>query len=280
MRLTDPLSLSPSDIPSAVADMAAIAQSSLTMTPLGELRYGTVPAAELTTWLEECYAEELPADLAFPRISGFEDGEAGPDVTCSECLVVRDLDMVSLGEKHGGTGDGDGLDEPAGFGRIVAYAEFKYHPPALQDAQNPDPGPSKEPSESKSHISPIQLPLSIQPLERALHTHWNNTVEVALAAQFSFLRCFEVRGLSTLSPSHLRHGIASKLLRWIFPLADRWKIPVVLAATPPGYPLYLKYGFVPVGPNGGVIECDMKEWGGRGVHRHVLMVRWPSGKDG
>jgi GNAT superfamily N-acetyltransferase len=251
-----------------VADMAAIEQSSLTMTPLGELRYGKVPALELKTWLEACYQVELRADLKTPRITGFDVDEFGQDVTRTEFLVIRDLDLKSLGALR----DDSGSERTNG--RIVAYAEFRYHPPGQASVEKQEPQASTEASDPDWRS--LQPPSSVH---RVLREHWNNVVEAALAAQFGGMNCFEVRSLSTLSPSHLRKGIASKLLSWLLPWADRLKVPVVLAATPPGYPLYLKHGFVEVGSNEGAIECDMARWGGSGIHRHVLMMRWPNKGD-
>ncbi|KAJ9609507.1 hypothetical protein H2200_005834 [Cladophialophora chaetospira] len=250
--------------------MAAVMQSTLTMTPLGELRYGSVPEGELRTWLQACYKVGIPSELETPRIAGFDDDGHGPNVTRMEYLVIRDLDLKPLEEVQD---DYDG-GRQASTGRIVAYAEFKYHP--MEEAKSDEH--ANEPTESTSGENDwkfLQPPPSVH---NELRKHWDGVVEAVLERQFGGMHCFEVRGLSTLSPSHLRKGIASKLLSWIFPWADRLNVPVVLAATPPGYPLYLKHGFVPVGPNGGAIECNMAEWGGSGVHRHILMMRPPEKK--
>ena len=47
-----------------------------------------------------------------------------------------------------------------------------------------------------------------------------------------------------------------------------------------GYGLYKKLGFEEVGGAGSVVEIDRSEWGGTGVHRHVAMVRFPTGWTG
>lgn len=80
MRLTEPISLSLDDADAIVPDMAAITQSSLTMTPLGELRYGTVPEDELTVWLRACYKVGLPGELKTPRITSVDKDGLGPNV--------------------------------------------------------------------------------------------------------------------------------------------------------------------------------------------------------
>ncbi|EXJ58402.1 hypothetical protein A1O7_05827 [Cladophialophora yegresii CBS 114405] len=255
--------------------MAAIALSSLTMTPLGKLRYGSTPEAELYSWLQACYRSELAAALNPPRIAEFDHDGLGPNVKRMEYLIVRDLDLDPLNhEKNPGHAKADDVRLEARGGRIVAYAEFVYHPRA-EDAQSEatDTDGTATPGGSKDEVAvPPPPPPSVH---GELCKYWDDLVETALQSQFGGMHCFEVRGLSTLAPSHLRKGIASRLLGWIFPWAERLHVPVVLAATPPGYPLYLKHGFVPVGPNGGVVECDMARWGGSGIHRHVLMIRWP-----
>jgi GNAT superfamily N-acetyltransferase len=296
MKLTDPIRLSLEDADAIVPDMAAIALSSLTMTPLGQLRYGTTTEAELSSWLRACWRSELPCDLQPPRIADFDTDGLGPNVMRMEYLAVRDLDMEPLSDDDGAASNNshDGVQAPASApasasasgGRIVAFAEFKYHPredvrshqqEEEQQQQQQQQTATQPPTEGMSGGDQdgsmlLQPPPSVH---NELRIHWDNLVETALHRQFGGMHCFEVRGLSTLSPSHLRRGIASKLLGWIFPWADRLNVPVVLAATPPGYPLYLKHGFAPVGPDDGAIECDMADWGGSGVHRHVLMIRWP-----
>ncbi|KIW66904.1 hypothetical protein PV04_06192 [Phialophora macrospora] len=293
MKLTDPIRLSLEDADTIVPDMAAIALSSLTMTPLGQLRYGTTPEAQLSSWLRACWRAELPGDLQPPRIADFDHDGLGPNVMRMEYLVVRDLDMEPLSDddkRSANHNSHDDVEAPASAsasdsrGRIVAFAEFKYHPREEVRAQEEQQQQQRTTTQAAPQGSPDgnedgRLPLQPPPsVHNGLRTHWDNLVETALQRQFGGMHCFEVRGLSTLSPSHLRRGIASELLGWIFPWADRLNVPVVLAATPPGYPLYLKHGFVPVGPNDGAIECDMADWGGSGVHKHVLMIRWPEKK--
>ncbi|ETI22625.1 hypothetical protein G647_06701 [Cladophialophora carrionii CBS 160.54] len=259
--------------------MAAIALSSMTMTPLGELRYGATPEAELSSWLQACYRSELATDLKPPRIAGFDHDGLGPNVMRMEYLVVRDLDLEPLNEKNPAKSHDDfHPSSSSSEGRIVAYAEFTYHPP--EDAHSHYQGQNAKTTTPDSKDEILLQPQPPPSVHNELRKHWDGLVETALQRQFGGMHCFEVRGLSTLSPSHLRRGIASTLLSWIFPWADRLNVPVVLAATPPGYPLYLKHGFVPAGPNDGAIECDMAQWGGSGVHKHVLMIRWPEKEPG
>ncbi|KIW91650.1 uncharacterized protein Z519_07618 [Cladophialophora bantiana CBS 173.52] len=283
MQLTDPLSLSLHDADGIVSDLASIRQSYLTTTPLGQLRYGAVPAAEARKWLESCVRLELNSELAtYPRITGFDTDGRGQNVSRMEHLVVRDLDLEPLVVDQTLQSDEEARPSP---GRVVAFAEFQYHPhphssnePGADDARPAQSSEQEDPASAKTKTKtepPIDLPPSAH---RALHEHWDKAVEAALSAQFGGMHCFEVRGIATLSPSHLRRGIASKLLCWIFPWADRLGVPVVLAATPPGYPFYLRHGFVEVDDGGPrtFVQCNMAEWGGEGVHRHVLMIRWPT----
>ena len=95
-------------------------------------------------------------------------------------------------------------------------------------------------------------------------------------------------------------------MEWVFGPADRDNVPVVLAGSPVGVRVYRKMGFVEVGgktkekdedgdgegegvegkgerwpgENEGTIRVDLSEWGGEGIHRHLLMVRWPEGWQG
>ncbi|KIW32691.1 uncharacterized protein PV07_04220 [Cladophialophora immunda] len=284
MRLTDPIRLSLEDADAVAPDIASIRHSSLTSTPLGQLRYGAVPHAEAREWLESCSRLELQSELRYPRIASFERDGSGQHVTRMEHLVVRDLDLAPFKACNALTIQGDAVRP----GRVVAYAEFQYHPPQ----QEPAAGSvisgsqrihaSEEGFSSEEPATVLDLPVSVH---RDLHEHWDRTVEAALSARFGHMHCFEVRGIGTLAPSHLRKGIASSLLAWIFPWADALGVPVVLAATPAGHPFYLRHGFVEVDDDDDddedgkaqrrFIECDMADWGGTGVHRHVLMIRWP-----
>ncbi|KAH0837081.1 hypothetical protein AYO21_04541 [Fonsecaea monophora] len=312
MHLTDPIHLSLEDADNVVPDIARIKHSSLTATPLGQLRYGDVPAEEAREWLEACTRVELLSELKYPRIVGLECDGLGRHVPRMEHLVIRDLDLdLDLPQP---TAQGDVVSDAGGV--VVAFAEFQYHPlPGQEQEHRIKPSVSKSTTETQSRVEiPSLTSSSSQPptnvdtevvklpssAHRALHKHWDQTVEAALSATFGGMHCFEVRGIGTLSPTHLRKGIASRLLAWIFPWADRLDVPVVLAATPAGYPFYIRHGFVEVGDHHRgegddeastkgtrgtrpFIECDMAEWGGIGIHRHVLMIRWPkhaAGVDG
>ena len=90
---------------------------------------------------------------------------------------------------------------------------------------------------------------------------------------FNGLPCFELHDISTLTPSHLRKGIAKRLTEWIFPPADQLALPVVLSASAMGFPLYEKCGFV--GYRQYDIVTELEKWGGEGIHTLVIMVRWP-----
>ena len=268
MRLTEPIRVSLEDADAIVSDIAAVQHSILTMTPLGDLRYGSVPHHEARGWLESCYKVGLPEELKCPRISGLDNDGCGPNVTRMEFLIIQDLDLEPLkavSEASSGAAQ-------QSHGRVVAYAEFKYHPPAEAKSEVHVPQSEDAKAEAIAKWKTIQTPKAVH---RELHEHWNNVVEEAIRTEFGGMHCFEIRGLATLSPSHLRKGIASELLGWIFPWADRLNVPVVLAATPPGYLLYLRHDFVEIDSENAVLECNLDDWRGTGVHKHVLMVRWP-----
>ncbi|OAL24472.1 hypothetical protein AYO20_10630 [Fonsecaea nubica] len=314
MHLTDPIHISLDDADNVIPDIARIKHSSLTTTPLGQLRYGNVPAEEAREWLEACTRVELLSELKYPRIVGLESDGLGRHVPRMEHLVIRDLDLDLDLDLPQPTAQSDIVSAAGGV--VVAFAEFQYHPlPGQEQEHRIQPSVSKSTTETQSKVeipsltsSASQPPTNVDTevvdlpssAHRALHEHWDQTVEAALSATFGVMHCFEVRGIGTFSPSHLRRGIASRLLAWIFPWADRLDVPVVLAATPAGYPFYIRHGFVEVGDHHRgedddeartkgtrgtrpFIECDMAEWGGSGIHRHVLMIRWPkhaAGVDG
>jgi GNAT superfamily N-acetyltransferase len=255
MRLTAPIRLARGDIENAAPDLAAVRHSTLSMTPKDKLTYGAASDDEMRTWLEACYKLGLREEMRNPRLSSIDTDGHGAEVIRMEFLVVCDEDQQSL-SKH------------ASNGRVVAYAELKYHPPKGHRLEKKlDHGES-----TAVDWKQLEPPTGVN---LALRATWDKTLDEAIEAAFGDLHRLEIRALATLSPSHLRKGIATSMLHWIYPWADRFGVPIVLASTPPGYPMYLKEGFEELPHPTGSIECDLAQYGGEGVHRHVLMIRQP-----
>lgn len=236
-----------------------------------------------------------------------------------EHVVVRDLDLPRLWESddivelavgmekiHDESVVDEGSrttdDQLEGRGRVVAHAEFQFHsgnrPPHSHDIvadshthahntlSNPEVSvPGASTSSSANDSTTVPLPLGIN---KELFELFNSGLFPLLDAHIARLTpCFELNLIAT-SDTHLRQGIARQLLTWIFPFADAEGVPVVLAASPVGVLLYKKCGFVEIGDVEdaqtkllrGEFVMDNRAWGGKDIHRHVFMVRWPANKDG
>lgn len=258
MQLSDILYLWDQDLDTASLELATIVQSSIPSSPLRTLRYGAIPPDEFLSWSTKGIRADLEDEKKHPRIRWMDSKIGKPNVVRCENLVIRDHDLEPLGAASKALSEFE-------RGRIVAHAAFLYHPPGESDA-------SIEAGQHGTDENSNPLPASGH---RQLQEHLTAAVEAALKAELAGMHCFEVRELNVLAPDYWRKGIASRLLNWIIPKADKKNIPIVLAATPPGYPLYLKHGFVEVEGENRTVECDMSEWGGMGIHRHVLMIREP-----
>jgi len=245
------------DLEAASFEIATIVQSTVATSPLRMLRYGAIPPDEFLAWLTRGIRADLEEEMTHPKIRWMNSKIGDPDQVRYESLVIRDPDLKPLQAPNRTQQNED-------RGRIVAHAAFLYHPPGEKQTHVA--------GQQKLEKAPNPLPASGH---RELQDHFSKAVETALAAQFGGMHCFEVRELNVLAPDYLRKGLASKLLKWIIMRADERNIPIVLAATPPGYPLYLRHGFVEVEGDNRVVECDMSKWGGMGIHKHVLMIREP-----
>jgi len=86
--------------------------------------------------------------------------------------------------------------------------------------------------------------------------------------------CYMLTALHTLD-THLRKGIASKLVQWIFPFADERRREVFLVASPIGGHVYLKNGYEVVEGEDSVIRIPLEGWGGRvgAIHEMLAMRR-------
>ena len=70
-------------------------------------------------------------------------------------------------------------------------------------------------------------------------------------------------------PSYWRRGLGTKLTKILTSQADKEGATCYLDASPLGYPIYLKCGFEEVD----IVEIDKSKYGGKGIHRHVGMIR-------
>ena len=261
MRLSSPECLSTSTLTSQdVEDVAKISHSTLLTSPIARLRHEGIPTEAGLQWLLSTSTAKLPGDLDKPRISFFfeKDPYAGPlpTETASEHIAIRDLDLFQPETSH-----------LCDTGTIVSYASYIYHP-------NGPPAPATGPSppSGSSNAPPLGY-------HKTFSDYWTARVESTLHTTFAHLPCFELHSIATLTPSHLRKGTAKQLVEWTFPYADRWGLPVVLAASAMGVKLYEKCGFVEVG----TLEVDLGVWGWKGAeqergHVHRIMVRWPEGE--
>ena len=59
------------------------------------------------------------------------------------------------------------------------------------------------------------------------------------------------------------------LVDWGTKVGDEAGIPCYLEGTPAGYHLYKQSGFKDVE----VLDMDLTKWGGKGIHRHICMIR-------
>jgi GNAT superfamily N-acetyltransferase len=80
----------------------------------------------------------------------------------------------------------------------------------------------------------------------------------------------DVQLLAT-DPAYQRRGLASKLLRHIFEMADREGKMSYIEATAAGFPVYQKLGFKEVD----IVEVDLSNFGGKGIAWNKIMLREP-----
>ena len=50
-----------------------------------------------------------------------------------------------------------------------------------------------------------------------------------------------------VDPAHQGKGLAKKMLQWGFDRSEEEKLPIYLEASPAGDPVYIHYGFKPIG---------------------------------
>ncbi len=256
MRLTLPIALSLPYTPEDVYGIARISKSVLFSNELAELRYSKTTPEEQIDWLFEETRHELQETFKKrrPAISAVDD--LGKDVDRFEYLLILDENLAPLvpdrqTSQHGASHRG----------RIVGHAAWSYYTgnSVTHDENQQQPSAGPEPPASAN----IKL----------VH-HLNDLVNNVVRFHIRGKRCYVLDDIATLR-SHQRKGIAKKLVKWIFPFADRDGLPVMLASSPMGFPLYKACGFEEIGGERGAAEVNRGDWSGSGVHRHIMMIRHP-----
>ncbi|KAF6806378.1 hypothetical protein CSOJ01_08873 [Colletotrichum sojae] len=81
-------------------------------------------------------------------------------------------------------------------------------------------------------------------------------------------RCIYLQPVAT-DPAHQRRGVGRQLMEWGLDEAARAGLPAYLVASPDGYPLYVRCGFVDVEE----VQMDFTRFGVPRVCTSTLMVR-------
>jgi hypothetical protein len=260
MRFAPPMSLTSYDETNDIHDIAEIKLSTLRSSELSILSYGNVQQDDMSEWLRQITAFKLEDDCNYARIS--EGTNVGYNTERREYVVVRDLDLPIC----------EAASECRISAHIVGHAMWRYCPPTT----------SRVSPSCAQHGSHNQRQRPVYPpganLQLIAHVKSLPSVTLDHIARIVPPPFFELRSIATLA-SHLRHGIARKLVEWIFPYADRHQIPVLVVASPIGRQLYRNCGFEDVlsEENCGnkILSIDLANWGGRNIHCLAVMVRWP-----
>lgn len=83
-------------------------------------------------------------------------------------------------------------------------------------------------------------------------------------------RHLDIQLLAT-DPSYQRRGLASKLLKHVFQMADKEGKMSYIEATAAGFPVYQKIGYRQVD----IVEVDLEKFGGKGTASNRCMLREP-----
>lgn len=256
MQLTGIQSLRKDYTSNDLNEMAAVMQSTLLSSPSAILRWSKVTESEAQSWMRATVTSSLKKEFQIPRMSAALDRSARdlPTSSYAEHLIIRDLDM-----EH--------IEDPAkndAPGRVVAHADWRYTPRfegSIADTPQDENGSSDEVS---SHP---------QGFNKELDKLLNDRIDTSIAAHFNGLPFFYLLGISTLTPSHLRKGVAKRLVEWVEPFVHYYSVPVVLYASPLGLHLYRNCGYEEYRDLD--VTIDLEPWGVRETHRHVVMIRWP-----
>lgn len=252
MRLTPLESLRNStDIHADAVDLGHLAFSTVGVSELSAMVWGTASKEDITTHCIDDYEAGLLRDLKTPAISAESTDGLGSNVDRTEHFVIRDMDLPQI-------------DKPDnGRGRIIAHASWIYCPSSWAEKN------TYHPNEKRDKL--------VGPHAKALQDYYMKETYRISKVHTTGIECYILIGISTAS-SHGRQGIATKLVQWIFPIADASNRPVWLTASPAGAPVYLRNGFVrPEGPDGAV-TIPLGDWGGTKdfIHHHIAMERKPN----
>ncbi|ORY30168.1 hypothetical protein BCR39DRAFT_529794 [Naematelia encephala] len=256
MRLTPITSLRDSKDPHADAiDLAHLRASTIDSSEIGTLAYGGVPLSNIISHAAEGYEKGIRNGFDTPSISAETSDGLGNHIDRSEHLVIRDLDLPQLESSS-----------EVGQGRIIAHAEYVCCPTDWFSRNKFTPADPNTPVDPR-------LEGGNQALMDEFTAKIYRTSEALIGGQ----ECYMLTALHTLD-THLRKGIATRLVQWIFPYAKSTKRPIFLVASPIGAHVYWKNGYESVGGNNGIIEIQLEDWGGTkgGVHRLLAMRKEPS----
>jgi len=253
MRLSPITSLRDSkDSQADAIDLAYLTASTIDSSEIGTLRWLNVDRSQIISFTSEKNEKAILQELITPAISTESIDGLGSKIDRTEHLVIRDFDLPQL---HPSSNTGQS--------RIIAHAEYVYCPVDWFKRHRYSP---TNPNESLDpRISGGNQPLMDLFMKEIYRISEINTGEK---------ECYMLTALHTLD-THLRKGIASKLVQWIFPFADERRREVFLVASPIGGHVYLKNGYEVVEGEDSVIRIPLEGWGGRvgAIHEMLAMRR-------
>jgi len=254
MRLSPILSLRDSTDPHADAlDLAHLKASTIGNNELSSISWGQASRPDIIPFIAKSEEAGILKELNIPAITAEQTDGLGSKVERTEHIVIRDLDLPQIAQPNNGVG------------RIIAHANWVYCSSKFADSDMAKFSPSS--TERKELTGPVAT---------AATDYFEEESYRIAVAHAGGRECYMLVGISTLD-THLRKGIATKLVEWIFPLADATTRPVALTASPAGAPLYRKNGFVDIGGENGEVTVPLEKYGGtKGfIHHHIAMERAP-----
>lgn len=257
MRLSPIGSLRNSKQPRTDAiDLAHLVASTIDSSEIGILRWQGVPLDDIISYTADKFEKEILALETTPAISAEKFDGLGDGIDRAENLIVRDLDLPCV---DGSTDNG---------GRIVAHIEYIYCPIGWWSRNQFKP------------TNDAKLDPRLRGGNQALYDHFISEIYRISELHTTGQAFYMVTACHTLT-SHLRKGIASTLVRWIYPFADALNRPIFLTASPLGKHVYEKNGYVSVEGDDGSVDFRLEEWGGTegAIHTLIAMRREPLRKD-
>ena len=245
-----------------LTSLGLLRHSSIPCTTLNVVRYGAAPEKETIEWMIQKWRIMLDSldDEANPMLGSFQ----------KRTFVIRDLDLQiprSLSFEPG-TGTLTGIDsfDLSTKRRIVCVACWKYAPEDWLEREN-EVKPRKEIDAAEaSHNAKEPDTFNIEVIgmrAKAL----KKSKEKWMGGKPHFFLDY----IATLLPSHGRQGLASTLVRYLFPRADRDNLPIYLEASEVGIPLYEHLGFVTLERT----IFDLRPHGADASYEGRSMVRYP-----